>query len=78
MFLHKNAFTHKRFYIQTLLQTRRKRYRWTNQSCKKNYLFDARASFRAKWLPPDQPNSQKKQQVLTLEPGFVRKLPPMM
>ena len=53
MLLHTNAFTHKRFYAQTLWDTP------TSKTHKKNSVFDTRTSFRAKRLPPDQPNSQK-------------------
>ena len=58
--LHTEAFTHRSFYTQTLLHTdafTHRPFNRTNQTRKKPSVLDTRTLFRAKGLPPDQPNS---------------------
>ena len=49
--LQTGAFIHKHFYTQTLVHT--------DAFAHKSSVFDTRTSFRAKGLPPNQPNSPK-------------------
>ena len=83
--VHTNAltpmFTRTRFYTQTLLQTNTFTqsfythfYTQTLSHTTTSTLEPCtRTLLRSKALPPDQPNSQKKTQFLTLKPYFVRK-----
>ena len=74
-------FTRTRFYTQTLLQTNTFTqsfythfYTQTLSHTTTSTLEPCtRTLLRSKALPPDQPNSQKKTQFLTLKPYFVRK-----
>ena len=65
-------FTHRRFYTNTF--TQRLFYTHTNTSTHKPFRTQRLLhEVRAKGLPPDHPNSQKKTQFLTLEPRLARK-----
>ena len=61
--LHTDAFTHRPLYTQTL---------WTQKFLHTNALLHTKHLYTRK-LPPDQPNSQKNLQFLTLKHHFVRK-----